>query len=85
MAFSRNFHFFLELGLIDAIMEFLEPEKEILDEDINEFLKEDLALAEKPLSKVATLRVSQGQKDFFDYLHLSPLKVSTSGTVDCVL
>ena len=57
-------------------MEFLEPEKEILDEDINEFLKEDLALAEKPLSKVATLRVSQGQKDFFDYLHLSPLKVS---------
>ena len=62
--------------MIDAIMEFLEPEKEILDEDINEFLKEDLALAEKPLSKVATLRVSQGQKDFFDYLHLSPLKVS---------
>jgi vacuolar protein sorting-associated protein 13A/C len=59
-------------------MEFMEADEEILDEDINEFLKEDLNLARKPLSDLATLRVTQGQKDFFDYLHLSPLKVHVS-------
>ena len=58
------------------MMEFFEPEQEILDEDISEFLTEDLDLARKPLIDLATLRVTQGQKDFFDYLHLSPLKVS---------
>ena len=57
------------------MMDFFEPEKEILDEDIKEFLQEDLGLARKPLVELATLRVTQGQKDFFDYLHLSPLKV----------
>ena len=60
------------------MMEFFEPEQEILDEDISEFLTEDLDLARKPLIDLATLRVTQGQKDFFDYLHLSPLKVHVS-------
>ena len=39
-------------------MELME-EEEILDENINEFLKEDLALASRKLDDVATLRGSQ--------------------------
>jgi len=39
-------------------MELME-EEEILDVDINEFLKEDLALARKDLGSVATLKGSQ--------------------------
>lgn len=34
-------------------------EEEILDVDINEFLKEDLALAQRDLGAVATLKGSQ--------------------------
>ncbi len=43
---------------MNAVMELME-EEEILDENINEFLKEDLALARRPLGEVATLRASQ--------------------------
>ena len=75
-ALVQEVHLKIDQGLLNAMYEFSEVEEEILDEDINEFLKEDLALARKPLSGLATLRVTQGQKDFFDYLHLSPLKVS---------
>ena len=39
-------------------MEMME-EEEILDENIQEFLNEDLALARKGLADVATLRTSQ--------------------------
>jgi hypothetical protein len=45
-------------GLLNAIMELME-EEEILDENINEFLKEDLSLARRDLADVATLRASQ--------------------------
>ncbi len=59
-----NIEFFLELnvvfeqGLLNAVMELME-EEEILDVDINEFLKEDLALAQRDLGAVATLKGSQ--------------------------
>ena len=74
-ALVQEVHLKIDQGFVNAMMDFFQPSEEILDEDINEFLKEDLALAKKPLSELATLRVTQGQKDFFDYLHLSPLKV----------
>ena len=45
-------------GLLNALMEMME-EEEILDENIQEFLNEDLALARKGLADVATLRTSQ--------------------------
>ena len=74
-ALVQEVHLKIDQGFVNAILDFVQPSEEILDEDINEFLKEDLALAKKPLCELATLRVTQGQKDFFDYLHLSPLKV----------
>ena len=74
-ALVQEVHLKIDQGILTAMMDFFEPEKEILDEDIKEFLQEDLGLARKPLVELATLRVTQGQKDFFDYLHLSPLKV----------
>ena len=74
-ALVQEVHLKIDQGILTAMMDFFEPEKEILDEDIKEFLQEDLGLARKPLIELATLRVTQGQKDFFDYLHLSPLKV----------
>ena len=68
----------IEKDMIDDIMDFFVAEKEILDEDTSELLKEDLDLARKPLCELATLRITQGRKDFFDYLHLGPLKVRSS-------
>jgi hypothetical protein len=43
---------------LNAIIELME-EEEILDENIDEFLKEDLALARRNLGDVAKLRVSE--------------------------
>jgi hypothetical protein len=43
---------------VNAIMELFE-EEEILDVNIDEFLKEDLALARRPLREVATLKASK--------------------------
>ena len=43
---------------MNAIIELME-EEEILDENIDEFLKEDLALARRNLGDVAKLRVSE--------------------------
>jgi hypothetical protein len=43
---------------LNAIIELME-EEEILDENIDEFLKEDLALARRDLGDVAKLRVSE--------------------------
>ncbi|CAB4054791.1 VPS13A_C [Lepeophtheirus salmonis] len=54
---------------------------EIFEEEnleVKEFLDEDLKLAMKGLKDFATLTVTQGHKDFYDYLHLSPLKVHVS-------
>ncbi len=48
----------MDQGLLNALMDLFE-EDEILDEDINEFLKEDLALARKPLRDIAKLQVGQ--------------------------
>ena len=54
-------------GLLNAIMELME-EEEILDIKIHEFLKEDQALARRPLGEVATLKASQVHFDnFFRY------------------
>ena len=48
---------------------------QVLAENTGEKLELDLHVARKELREHAVLSVSQGNKDFFDYLHLSPLKV----------
>lgn len=76
-ALVQELHIKVDQGLVNALIDLLE-EEEILDEDIHEFLNEDLELARKPLKDIAKLQVTIGQKDFYDYLHLSPLKVHVS-------
>ena len=76
-ALVQEVHLKIEKDILDEIMDFFVAEKEILDEDINEVLNEDLALARKELKELATLRITQGIKHFFDYLHLGPLKVNS--------
>ena len=51
---------------MNALIELME-EEEILDENITEFLKEDLALAGRDLGDVATLRGSQVNLNQFKY------------------
>lgn len=67
----------VELGFLNAISELFEDE-EILEENTNQRLQIDLELARKPLQEHAILTVSQGKKDFYDYLHMSPLKIHVS-------
>ena len=67
-------HLKIELGFINALAELWE-EEEVLAENTAEKLELDLHVARKELREHAVLSVSQGNKDFFDYLHLSPLKV----------
>ena len=69
-------HLKVELGFITALSLLLE-EEEILEENTKEKLELDLSLARKELKEHAILTVSAGKKDFYDYLHLSPLKVKT--------
>ena len=76
-ALIQELHIKIDQGLLNALLDLM-VEEEILDEDINEFLKEDLALAGKPLKDIAKLQVTKGMKDFYDFLHLSPLKVHLS-------
>ena len=57
-------------GLLNAIMELME-EEEILDIKIHEFLKEDQALARRPLGEVATLKASQVHFDNFSRYNLN--------------
>jgi vacuolar protein sorting-associated protein 13A/C len=50
----------------------------MLEENTVERMRQDLALAAKPLKEHATAAVSLGRKDFYDYLHFSPLKLHVS-------
>ena len=74
-ALIQEAHLKIERDFLDEILDFFVAEKEILDEDMNEILNEDLALARKELKELASLRITRGIKDFYDYLHLGPLKV----------
>merc|ERR1719319_200795 len=76
-ALVQEMHLKIELGFLQAISELFE-EEEILEEDIGQKLEMDLEMSRKPLKDHATLKVSEGAKDFYDYLHLSPLKVHVS-------
>jgi vacuolar protein sorting-associated protein 13A/C len=55
-ALVQELHIKVDQGLLNAYNDLFE-EEEILDEDITEFLKEDLAIAGKPLKEIAKLQV----------------------------
>ena len=67
----------VDQGLINAYNDLFE-EEEILDEDILTFLEEDLKVSRLALRDIANLQVAKGQKDFYDILHMSPLKLHLS-------
>ena len=76
-ALVQEMHLKIEMGFINALMELFE-EEEVLEENTAEKLSLDLSHARKDLKEHAVLSVTQGKKDFYDYLHLSPLKVHVS-------
>jgi len=76
-ALVQEMHLKVELGFINALSELFE-EEEILEENTGEKLELDLDIARKELKEHAIMTVTQGKKDFYDYLHLSPLKVHVS-------
>lgn len=76
-ALVQELHIKIDQGLLNAVSDLFE-EEELLDEDITTFLNQDLSLARKPLRDIVKLQVTKGHKDFFDNLHLSPLKVHVS-------
>jgi hypothetical protein len=46
--------------------------------------KKDLTMTEKTLMDVAGLSVAEEQKNFYDYLHFSPVKVNKNDLRNCV-
>ena len=76
-ALVQELHLKIDQGLINAYNDLFE-EEEILDEDILTFLEEDLKVSRLALRDIAKLQVTQGQKDFYDILHMSPLKLHLS-------
>ncbi|XP_025082324.1 vacuolar protein sorting-associated protein 13C-like [Pomacea canaliculata] len=63
---------------LNAVLDFLAPTEPLprIQETI-QFL-EDIKLSEKSLMNLVGLSLSEEQKNFYDYLHLSPLKIHLS-------
>lgn len=74
----QEFHIKVDLGFINAVMEVLSPSK--ADDAIAEkklFLN-DLKAAQEPLYSLVSSQSLQEQKNFYDLLHFSPLKIHVS-------
>ena len=76
-ALVQELHLKIDQGLINAYNDLFE-EEEILDEDILTFLEEDLKVSGLALRDIAKLQTTKGRKDFYDILHMSPLKLHLS-------
>ncbi|XP_075230691.1 vacuolar protein sorting 13C isoform X2 [Lycorma delicatula] len=73
----QEFHIKLDIGFINAIVNFLEA-GEVSDAlEANQF-ELDHKLAKKPLMDHVSVISSQQQKNFYDFLHFSPLKIHLS-------
>lgn len=78
----QEFHIKIDVGFLQQFWLFLAPEKLSDEEEKARFLK-DLELTEKPLISHVEVVSSTEQKNFYEYLHFSPLKVSI-GRVNCM-
>lgn len=73
----QEFHVKVDLAFINAITAVLATEEASLEEEKELFLK-DMQLSDEPLWSHVSTQSLQEQKNFYDLLHLSPLKIHIS-------
>ncbi|KAF5289221.1 hypothetical protein FQR65_LT00109 [Abscondita terminalis] len=73
----QEFHVKVDLGFVNAIVDLLQNKKYSVNEEREQFLK-DANLVNEPLLSHVASKSLQEQKNFYDLLHFSPLKVHVS-------
>ncbi|XP_067014210.2 intermembrane lipid transfer protein Vps13 [Anabrus simplex] len=73
----QEFHIRMDMGLVNALFTMLEAGQVSDDVEAAQFL-EDRSLVGAPLRAHVALHSSRGQKNFFDFLHFSPLMIHLS-------
>ncbi|XP_055701182.1 intermembrane lipid transfer protein Vps13 isoform X2 [Phlebotomus papatasi] len=72
----QEFHIRIDLGVINEIFDMINTEDS--EEEIVKIFAQELARLKEPLSSFVYVQSSQEQKNFYDQLHLGPLKVHVS-------
>ncbi|XP_046391664.1 vacuolar protein sorting-associated protein 13 [Ischnura elegans] len=73
----QEFHVKLEIGFLNALLAVFSPDGGLGVYDTARF-QSDLDLLKEPLLAYVTLKSSEEQKNYYDYLHFSPLKMHLS-------
>ncbi|XP_077266001.1 vacuolar protein sorting 13C isoform X2 [Temnothorax americanus] len=73
----QEFHIKVDIVFINAIMGLLEAD-EVNDAQESALFRTDMKLVNEPLLYHVSLRTTAEQKNFFDLLHFSPLKIHVS-------
>lgn len=76
-ALIQEFHVKVDIGFINAIIKLFEADA-VTDEQEAELFRKDCTLVDEPLMSHVSLVSSQEQKNFYDILHFSPLKMHVS-------
>ncbi|XP_049694728.2 intermembrane lipid transfer protein Vps13 isoform X2 [Helicoverpa armigera] len=73
----QEFHVKVDMGLINALMGMF-PQRSLNEQEALDAFQLDLEKAGQPLEALAAIGVASDLKNFYDNLHLSPLKVHVS-------
>ncbi|XP_068631393.1 intermembrane lipid transfer protein Vps13 isoform X2 [Battus philenor] len=73
----QEFHVKVDMGLINALMGMF-PQRLLTEQEALDAFQLDIEKAGQPLEALAALGAASDQKNFYDNLHLSPLKVHVS-------
>ncbi|XP_055686925.1 intermembrane lipid transfer protein Vps13 isoform X2 [Lutzomyia longipalpis] len=72
----QEFHIRIDLGVINEVFDMMNTEDS--EEEVVKIFAQELARLKEPLSSFVDVQSSQEQKNFYDQLHLGPLKVHVS-------
>ncbi|GAB0096265.1 Vacuolar protein sorting-associated protein 13 [Sergentomyia squamirostris] len=72
----QEFHIRIDLGVINEIFDMITTEDS--EEEVVKIFAQELTRLKEPLSAFVDVQSSQDQKNFYDQLHLGPLKVHVS-------
>jgi len=70
----QEFHVKLDIGFVNGLIAYLAPD-EISESVARQRFMNDVQLSRQPLLTHIAVISSQEQRDFYDLLHFSPLKV----------
>ncbi|KAJ1520910.1 hypothetical protein ONE63_003990 [Megalurothrips usitatus] len=76
-ALVQEFHVKVDIGFLNAVLPFFQPE-EVSDADEAKTFANDMNAVEEPLMSHVAVQSSAEQKNFYDLLHFSPLKIHVS-------